>query len=121
MSDRTLPGIPHKKSRAGIVVAIVFALIVLAITIASLLGSGSPSAPGAGSASYYCEKAVGERLKAPDSASYNGTATNDNGKWDVSGIVTSDNSFGASVRAAYSCTVTFVGDVPTTVIDYIDG
>lgn len=121
MSDRTPPGIPHKKSRAGWIAAIVFMAIFAVIGIASLIGSGKPSAPGAGSASYYCEKAVGDHLTSPGSASYQSTATSDGNSWDVSGIVTSDNAFGVPVKAAYNCTVTFIGDTPTTTLNYLDG
>lgn len=121
MNDREPPGIPHKKSRAGLYVAGAIILAAAVMGIASLVSTGASSAPGSGSARHYCEQAVREQLTAPDTASFQGAATDHNGKWDVSGIVMSDNAFGAAATAAYNCTVTFDGDTPTTTLNYLDG
>jgi hypothetical protein len=67
-----------------------------------------------------CEDLVGQQLKSPTSADFNSTATGP-GTWTVTGTVDAENSFGATVRAEYQCTVTVVGERITRKIDFFEG
>lgn len=60
-----------------------------------------------------CQQFVEDRLKSPGSADFSDedATENSNGSWTVTGVVDSDNSFGASIRNSYECTVRHsVGD-----------
>lgn len=64
-----------------------------------------------------CEKFVQDRLKSPGSATFRDpfgdqvTYTGDgDGPITVNASVDSENSFGASLRSAYTCTVSSIGD-----------
>lgn len=72
------------------------------------------SAYGAKSA---CRDFVKARLKSPGSANFSSeTPTMDvSGSWTVTGIVDSENSFGASVRNGYRCSTSTTGDDNWTV------
>ncbi len=84
---------------------------VVGVTIlASVISSGGDDKADAGSgrssdAKYVCEKSVKDQLKAPATAKFTGaTATLGAGdRWTVTGSVDSQNSFGALVRTAYTC------------------
>lgn len=67
----------------------------------------------------HCEAAVEKQLKAPTTAEFASTATG-SGTWEVTGTVDSENSFGATVRSDYACTVTVENaDRITTQVEYI--
>jgi hypothetical protein len=54
-----------------------------------------------------CEDAVRDRLKSPSTADFpDTTARKESGTFDVRGVVDSQNTFGATVRTVFGCTVT---------------
>ncbi len=53
-----------------------------------------------------CRDGVRDKLKSPRSARFSSESANGQGlAWEVTGLVDSDNSFGASVRSGFSCQV----------------
>ncbi len=60
-----------------------------------------------GIAEVACENAVKDRLKSPSTADFpdNNTRKNADGSFQVRGVVDSDNSFGATTRSYFGCTV----------------
>lgn len=68
-----------------------------------------------------CEARVEKLLKSPSTADYDSNATGSGtGPWKITGVVDAQNSFGATVRASYGCTVTMSGDMATTAVDYFN-
>lgn len=69
-----------------------------------------------------CEARIGEMLKAPATADFHSSTTAaGDGQWTVTGTVDAENSFGATVRASYGCTVVMNDDsTATTTVDYFD-
>jgi hypothetical protein len=67
-----------------------------------------------------CERVVRARLKAPATARFSGEATTDNGAglWTMTGVVDSENSFGALIRAGWTCQASF-GTDGTTEVHYL--
>lgn len=63
---------------------------------------------GGGGATRACKDRVEARLKAPSTAEFGDTfdSKDDQGRWEISGAVDSENGFGAMVRNTYSCTIT---------------
>lgn len=63
-------------------------------------------------AARYCERSVGEELKAPGTAEFGEASVDvgENGRYVVSGSVDAQNSFGAMIRTGYQCTVDDTGD-----------
>lgn len=58
-----------------------------------------------------CQGFVKKQLKSPTSARFSEeSATKASGRWTVSGVVDSQNSFGAMVRNQYTCTTTYQKD-----------
>lgn len=95
-------------------------IIVGALALFGLLWATSSDSTPAGSqggeASAYgaCRDYVKDQLVSPSSASfpslYSSEVTvtdNGSGRWTVSGPVDADNSFGASLRSSFTCTVRF--------------
>jgi hypothetical protein len=67
-----------------------------------------------------CEARIEEQLKSPATAKFDSTATG-SGTWTVRGTVDAENSFGATVRSNYECTVVVNdNDTLTTRINYIE-
>lgn len=82
---------------------VVGGLIVVGIFGAiSGMGGDEPDEFGAQVA---CEDRVKKLLKAPASADFSGTEAVSIGTntWEVTGVVDSDNSFGASIRGTFTC------------------
>lgn len=69
-----------------------------------------------------CEARIEKLLKSPATADFASTATG-SGTWTVTGTVDAENSFGATVRATYQCTVVMHEDegTATTTVDSFDG
>ncbi len=65
-----------------------------------------------------CEDRIKQLLKSPATAEFETDATG-SGTWKVTGTVDSDNSFGASLRSSFQCTVVISGDSATTTVDYL--
>lgn len=94
--DKRLKG-RHIALAVGIPVVLVFGGLVLAMT-----GGGNAE----GSSISACQSAVKDRLKAPSTADFSSVAAEVKpGLWRVTGDVDAQNSFGAQVRTAYTCTV----------------
>ncbi|WP_437582746.1 hypothetical protein ACSAGD_10790 [Paramicrobacterium sp. CJ85] len=70
-------------------------------------------------ASMYCEDAVRDQLKAPDTAEFDTSATG-SGTYTVTGTVDSENSFGAMLRSDFQCTVVIDGDTQRTTLDSLE-
>jgi hypothetical protein len=127
MSDRMLPGIHDGKSKStgcgpGCLV-IVVAIIVLGVVV-GVIGSMNQHDPydpnNRLEAIAQCEARIEEQLKAPSTAEFNSDASG-NGTWTVTGTVDAENSFGATIRSEYQCTVKVTGeDTLSTRIDYIN-
>lgn len=68
-----------------------------------------------------CEARIAEQLKSPSTASFD-SSTTENGanEWTVTGVVSAENSFGATVPVTYKCTVTIANNAATTTIDYLN-
>lgn len=58
-----------------------------------------------------CHEWVKERLKSPSTASFSGdTVSGSNGDYTIAGAVDSQNSFGATVRSTWTCTIRLDGN-----------
>lgn len=57
-----------------------------------------------------CEDFVRDQLKSPSTAEFTGTSSTGSGPWTVTGEVDSENSFGAMIRASWSCEIRLDGD-----------
>jgi len=68
-----------------------------------------------------CEARIEKLLKSPSTADFDSNASGSgSGPWKVTGTVDAQNSFGATVRASYGCTVTMTEDMATTKVDYFE-
>lgn len=78
---------------------------------------------GSFEAEYACNDFARDRLKSPSTAHFNeDTSSNVGNRWTVSGSVDSENSFGASLRSTFTCTMTISGDTWRLVdLDFRDG
>lgn len=73
--------------------------------------SGNGSEDRTGYARVACEDYVKDHLMSPSSADFSGQSESNVGdEWTASGSVDSENSFGASIRNNYTCTMTDNGD-----------
>jgi hypothetical protein len=99
------------------------AVVAASLLLAPLLTacSSGDGAPLSESAAVMCEDFVKERLKSPGSADFPGVTSPDYAKtttlhntkpwkYKVTGVVDSQNSFGAKVRSNYVCTVSTKDD-----------
>ncbi len=95
-------------SRGGLSEVIVAAVTVLVIVLmlhADRLGVGYRTLGRL--ATSQCHRFAKQELKSPDSAHFSNEGVVSGPRtFTVAGDVSADNSFGASVRKAYSCTVT---------------
>jgi hypothetical protein len=92
------------------------ALIILILAISALTGGGDPSNSYPAEARLHCRDFVKQALKSPSSADFGDESADGSGTtWTVIGHVDSDNSFGASIRNNYRCTVEVSGDSWTLV------
>lgn len=86
-------------------------LMAVGCEVSSDDDSGDDSGGGF-AAEVMCEEFVKQQLKAPGSADFSEQQHNEVGedKWRVVGVVDSENSFGAKLRADYACELKYVGD-----------
>jgi len=128
MSDRSLPGkheTPAEASRRGWVAAGLVVVIGLGfagcIALTSMGGDDDYDMNNEYEAVSQCEARVEKLLKAPSTAQFDSSATG-SGTWTVTGTVDAENSFGASVRSSYGCTVVMNNDegTATTTVDYFE-
>ncbi|WP_435610881.1 hypothetical protein [Streptomyces sp. C10-9-1] len=92
------------------------AAVTAALLLATLTACGTEDAPMDQAAAVMCEQFVKERLKSPGTAEFPSgwdsdyaqtTVLSDTKPWkyEVTGVVDSQNAFGATVRSTYTCTV----------------
>lgn len=121
--EQISPAPSKRKPGCGMLFLIVAAVIILAGVVGAMFGSGSMKTAydpnWSGEAISQCEDLVKENLKAPSTAKFDTTATGD-GTWIVSGTVDSENSFGATLRAEFQCTVIVEGESIKRRLDYLE-
>jgi hypothetical protein len=87
--------------------------IVTAGLVMAALSACDGGAGGEGGAYEACKRAVESTLKAPSTADFSGPLhsdiTADGDTYKVAGYVDSENSFGASLRSNFTCTVRDTG------------
>lgn len=69
-----------------------------------------------------CEARIEKLLKSPSTADFDSHASAlGSDRWEVAGTVDAENSFGATVRASYGCTVVINDNgTATTTVDHLD-
>lgn len=89
----------------GVVAAVVFAAVACSVSG----GSGGDSwEPTAFEARSICEDWVREQLKAPSTAKFiDGLESGGPVKYDITGEVDAENSFGAPLRTAWTCSIEY--------------
>lgn len=105
---------PGRDQFVGVGIVVAFVAVLMGCQALGDDGPNEGNAPGARDA---CEQFADQRLKAPGSADYDLTATNDGKVWTVTGTVDSDNSFGASLRSQVECVMRYSADAyhPTSI------
>lgn len=89
--------------------------VVITVAVALVFGAGvwvlsQPREATSRDATSACEGMVEDRLKAPATADFDTrTAVEGDSGWVVTGVVDSQNGFGAQIRSAYRCTITHDG------------
>lgn len=98
----------NRSSRAPLwFLGIVAVLVVVGFLIHSASG-GTDSLGYQVDSKRVCQNFVKDELKSPASAKFSDVTTTGSGTaWTVGGNVDSDNSFGAPIRNAFSCSVTY--------------
>ena len=98
-------------------------IVVIFIAIGSAMGGSEPEEPydpnWSGEAISQCEDLVTQNLKAPSTAKFDTQATG-GGTWIVTGTVDSENSFGATLRADFQCTVIMEGEDIKRRLDFLE-
>jgi len=104
-----------------IISAVIIGLCAGCVTLFSAVGDDDPS----GHVTVACRDWVKERLKAPATADFSQetAAVEDSAanRWKVTGVVDSENSFGAKVRSRWTCIATHEGDTTSLVDITVDG
>lgn len=111
MTDDTAAAPPAaaKKGSPWLLYLIGGALLLVIGTV--VVNAVKPDPTNGYDAQVACKTYVLDRLKAPASAAFSGLAfTGANPTWTVTGAVDSQNSFGATIRSTFRCTVTARGD-----------
>lgn len=103
---------------SGTVVVVV--LLAFAGCIATNAKEGDSTDRDMREAISQCEARIDRLIKAPATASYSSSASTSSGDWTVTGTVDSENSFGASIRSNFQCTVTVHEDSATTKVDFLE-
>jgi hypothetical protein len=93
-------------------------VIVLILTISSAVGGGSSSSGDSVEAQIACEERVKQELKSPSTAEFDDTVTG-SGPYTVNGTVDSENSFGASLRSNFQCSVRVDSKSTYTTLKYL--
>jgi hypothetical protein len=106
------------------VIAMVSAVVVglCAGCVAMFASIGSDSDPGP-YVTVACRDWARGRLKSPSTANFSQETAQGlgDGRWRVTGVVDSQNSFGAVVRSAWTCEATYAGEETTLVSVSVDG
>lgn len=96
----------------GIGLALVAVLIVVSVAVGGTSDRDRADDPQtqAMGAKLTCQDWVRDKLKAPSTAVFSGVSTTGSGPWTVTGNVDAENSFGATIRSAWSCDIRLDGD-----------
>lgn len=87
------------------------ALGALTSSCSSDYSSSGDTSAGGYNAESVCEGSVKQQLKAPSGADFSGEeATGGPDDYEVTGYVDAENSFGAKLRSAWTCSATHSGD-----------
>ena len=89
----------------GSILAILFSLLMIVGVWSENSGGGRNTAEDHYWAEVACEDSVSNQLKAPSTADYDVTVSNElrDGVWFVSGTVDAENTFGAKIRHHWTC------------------
>lgn len=104
-------------------IAIVIAVFVVIVFVGCVAGSAnSGNRNDEQEAIAQCEARIEKLLKSPATADFDSAASaRGSERWAVTGTVDAENSFGATVRASYGCTVVMNDNsTVTTKVDYFD-
>jgi hypothetical protein len=111
------PAVPVQQNKGcGIGCLTVVVLIVAGIIGLIIAGAAHSSSPEGraeddrASAQITCEELVKKNVKAPSTASFSDESTDGTDPITVTGNVDAENSFGAKVRASFTCTATGTGN-----------
>lgn len=85
-------------------------LAIIGIPVAAIAGFLGATNPGGDRnteayAIVKCQEAVKNQLKSPTTADFTGSSATGDGTWTVTGSVSSQNGFGATVRSSFQCSV----------------
>lgn len=112
MSDRELPGAHAGGSNGArrglgcLGIAIMIVLIVGGCTVLTSVLKKPYDPNNSSEVISQCQESVRNKLKSPSTAAFSSTNATGSGTWTVSGKVDSQNSFGATVRSSFECSVT---------------
>ena len=106
---------PPKKSPPGkgcLIWAVVILVALVGCTVSlAKSGSNTPAAPSGSEAGAQCQEWVKNKLKSPSTAQFSGQVVSGGpSSWRVTGNVDAENSFGAAMRSAWTCTIRLDGD-----------
>lgn len=81
---------------------------VTVVALGLLVAGCSGDNPDDATAEVMCQDFVKDQLKAPGSAKFSEERADEpfDGEWKVTGVVDSENGFGALLRAEYTCRMT---------------
>lgn len=97
--------------RAWLVIAVLLAIVAFVVYDGDNDNPDAEDEHPADEARIACEAWVRDELKSPSTAQFtDGTATGTDGDWTITGSVDSENSFGATLRSAWTCTAKVDGD-----------
>jgi hypothetical protein len=98
-----------------------FVLLAIVLSLTATGGDDEYHADNRYEAIAQCEAAIMDRLKAPSTASFDSTASG-GGTWTVTGTVDAENSFGATIRSSYQCSVIIneANDTARVRVDHLD-
>lgn len=90
------------------VAALVIILAMIVIWLINIFGGEDSPKGGSGYAVVACKNLVKNQLKAPSTAKFSETTASGSGaSWQSSGVVDSQNSFGAMIRTPFTCQLTY--------------
>lgn len=101
-------------NRWWFIVAFMLAAVLVGAGVGAVLNGGGakPGSGGGVMAERACKDYVKDRLKAPGTARFSAAShTGTGAAYTVRGLVDSENSFGASLRSTYTCTVVDQGSL----------
>ncbi len=107
-----------KTLKRGAIGCLIALAVLIGLVIFNLARPSGDPGPSGYEAVVYCENKIEERLVSPSSADFKSSFQGTN-PFTVTGTVDSENSFGASLRSEYQCTVQIHEDSVTVTVDYL--